>query len=63
MVKTDAAAIKVSWVKTDAAVIKVSWVKTDTAVPTLTPSGMLLRVRELVVPNVSKNSTAFIFNA
>ena len=36
--------------------IKVGLVKTDTAVPTLTPSGMLLRVTELVVPNVSKDS-------
>jgi hypothetical protein len=53
----------VGLLKTEGAVLNVGFVKTDAAVPTLTPSGMLLRVTELVVPNVSKDSTAFIFKA
>lgn len=59
----DTTVLNVCWVKSDAAVLHVGWVKCDSAVSTLTSSGMLLRVRELVVLDVSKDSTVFIFMA
>ena len=62
-VGTDAPAADFGWVETDPAVLKVVWVKSDVAVPPLTSSRMLPRVTELVVPDISKDSTTLIFKA